>query len=327
LRGAGRHHGGPPELGVAVNHYWNSPDEDGRAIVVAATELGLRMLRRSPVVGTIRLVDGSPQRDPRLAAVCEEIGAEYVHMGRELGLAEGYNIGWRSLPERFVALMANDIVPHPLSALELLLDAMRDPEVGLAFPYLTMCDYPPQLLRPLALRATMRTCEPASMTLNLNVLRREVLEQVGGVDEGYSTGFYDPILVMRVRELGYRALQVAGAQVIHLDRLTKMTGGSTLGRPTHAVDTERFFAEYPELDVPGRTGIWGMAFWRWPIATDRRMAALWWLSQRIPYPRVRRPIEDLAILLEPLLTRYPARRGRARERPRADAVAREAGPV
>jgi GT2 family glycosyltransferase len=310
---------------VAVNHYWNSPDDAARSIVVSAAELGLRMLRRSPVVGTIRLVDGSPQPDDRLAAVCTDIEADYVHLGREIGLAEGYNIGWRGLPERYVALMANDIVPHPVSALELLLDAVRDPEIGLAVPYLSMCDYAPQLARRLLLRRTMRTCEPASMTLNLNVLPRDVLERVGGVDEGYSTGFYDPILVMRVRELGYRAIQVGGAEVIHLDRLTKLTGGSTLTRATHAADTQRFFDEYPELNVPGRTGIWGIAFWRWPIATDRRMAALWWLSQRARYPRVRRSVEEMAILLEPLLTRHPARRGQSRalpgERPRVRAGA------
>jgi GT2 family glycosyltransferase len=299
-----------PILGMAVNHYWNSPDRAGRALMATTTELGLRMLRRSPVVGSIVLVDGSPEPDDRLAEVCAEIGARYVHEGREIGLAEGYNVGWRSLPEPFVGLMANDIVPHPVKSLEILLDAVQDPEVGLAFPYLSMCDYPPQLARLSVLRHTMRTCEPASMTLNLNVLRRDVLERAGGVDEDYSTGFYDPILVMRVRELGYRAVQVGGARVVHLDRLTKETGGSTLNTVTHGADTERFFREYPQLRT--RHGIWGISFWKWPIATTRRAAVLWWLSQKFPQRHARLAAQELAILLEPLLTPYPARRGRGR---------------
>ena len=170
-----------PILGMAVNYYWNSPDEAGRAVMTTTTELGLRMLRRSPVVGTIALVDGSPGPDARLADLCSEIGANYLHKGREIGLAEGYNVGWRSLSEPYVGLMANDIVPYPLQSLERLLEIVQEPEVGLAFPYLSMCDYPPQLARLSLLRRTMVTCEPASMTLNLNVLRRDVLERVGGV--------------------------------------------------------------------------------------------------------------------------------------------------
>ncbi len=297
-------------LGMAVNHYWNSPDEAGRAVMVTTTELGLRMLRRSPVVGSITLVDGSPVSDDRLAAVCDEIGATYVHEGREIGLAEGYNIGWRSLPEPYVGLMANDIVPYPLKSLEVLLDLVQDPEIGLVFPYLSMCDYPPQLVRTSILRRTMVTCEPASMTLNLNILKREVLEAAGGVDEGYATGFYDPILVMKVRELGYRAVQVGGARVVHLDRLTKETGGSTLNVARHAVDFERFFTEYPALRT--RHGIWGTSFWKWPMATTRTVALLWWLSQRLPQRHARRIAEELAVLVEPVVTRYPARRGRRR---------------
>ena len=300
-----------PILGMAVNHYWNSPDLAARAVMVTTTELGLRMLRLSPLVGSITLVDGSPEPDERLAGLCAEIGARYLHAGREIGLAEGYNLGWRSLSEPFVGLMANDIVPFPLESLEKLLEVVQDPEVGLVFPYLSMCDYPPQLARFSVLRRrTMVTCEPASMTLNLNILPRDVLERVGGVDEKYLTGFYDPILVMRVRELGYRAVQVGGAWVVHLDRLTKKIGGSTLTRVVHKADRDRFFREYPRLRT--RHGIWGISFWKWPIATTRSAALLWWLSQRLPQLHARRAFEELVVLVEPLLTRYPARRGRRR---------------
>jgi GT2 family glycosyltransferase len=295
---------------MAVNHYWNAPDESGRAVLTTTTELGLRMLRRSPVVGSIVLVDGSPRPDERLAAVCAELDARYLHLGRELGLAEGYNIGWRSLPEPYVGLMANDVVPFPLTSLDRLLELVQQPEVGLAFPYLTQCDYPPQLARLSRLgRRTMVTCEPASMTLNLSVFRRDVLQRIGGVDTGYATGFYDPILVMEVRRLGYRAVQVGDAWVVHLDRLTKQLGGSTLTSTVHAGDRERFFAAHPQLRADH--GIWGMTFWKWPLATTRGTALLWWLSQTLPSGRARGLAEQLAVAAEPLLTRYPVRSGPA----------------
>jgi FkbM family methyltransferase len=310
---------------MAVNHYWNSPDAGGRAIMVTATELGLRMLRRSPVVGSIALVDGSPQPDARLAGVCDELGADYIHTGGELGLAEGYNLGWRSLPEPYVGLMANDIVPFPLQSLERLLELVQQPDVGLAFPYLTLCDYPPQLARSGAIgRRTMVSCEPASMTLNLCVLRREVLERVGGVDTAYATGFYDPILVMRVREMGYRAVQAGDASVVHLDRLTKTFGGSTLTPKVHAADRERFFARYPHLRT--EHGIWGIRFWKWPMATTRRAALLWWLSQRLPSRRARRAAEAAASSWEPLVTRYPVGRA-ARRSPDPAAAPDPVAPV
>ncbi len=46
-----------------------------------------------------------------------------------------------------------------------------------------MADYVPQIVRNGFLRHTMATCEPASMTLNLNIFDRTVLEKAGGVDE------------------------------------------------------------------------------------------------------------------------------------------------
>lgn len=294
-------------LGMAVNHYWNSPDEAGRAVTVTATELGLRLLRGSPVVGSITLVDGSPQPDARLARVCEDVGATYVHTGREIGLADGYNIGWQSLPEPYVGLMANDVIPCPLPSIERLLETVQQPGVGLAFPYLTQCDYEPQLARlDVFGRRTMVTCEPASMTLNLCVLPRDVLERVGGIDNTYATGFYDPILVMKVRELGYRAVQVGGTWVVHLDRLTKQLGGSTLTSTVHAGDRDQFFREYPQLRA--EHGIWGIRFWKWPMATTRRSSLLWWMSQRLPSPRARHLAERAAIFLEPLATRFPLER-------------------
>jgi GT2 family glycosyltransferase len=152
----------------------------------------------------------------------------------------------------------------------------------------------------------MTTCEPASMTLNLCVFERDLLERIGGVDENYATGYYDPILVFKIRELGYRAVQVGDAASVHLDRLTKATGGSGLTTAKHTQDTARFAEDHP--DMRAEHGIWPMSFWRWPMSTTRRATALWWLSQHVPTSPLRTVFQNLAVLLEPLVTRYPVRR-------------------
>ncbi|MGD9526571.1 glycosyltransferase family 2 protein [Pseudonocardia sp.] len=298
---------GTAALGMVVNYYWNSPDATGKALLARTTELGLRLLRRNRRVGTIVLVDGSPTPDSELAATCEEIGARYHHAGRELGLAEGYNTGWRLLPEPFVGIMANDILPHPISALDALLDMAERDDVGCAFPYLSVGDYVTQIVRSSVLRPTMVTCEPASMTLNLNIFRRAVLEQVGGVDEGYVAGYYDPIMVLKIRELGYRVVLVGGATAMHVHALTKAEGGSTLGLAKLALDAERFRREYPEHHA--EHGVWNVRFAERPFATTRPARMLWWLSENAPFWPVRRVLRHVGYTFEPLLTRYPARFG------------------
>ncbi|MBW0088901.1 hypothetical protein I4I73_07655 [Pseudonocardia sp. KRD-184] len=299
-----------PVLGMVVNHYWNSPDDEGRALLARTTELGLRLLRRSPVVGSIVLVDGSPGADDDLRAVCDSIGVRYHHAGHEIGLAAGYNTGWRLLSEPYVGLMANDILPHPVSALQTLLEVAMRPDVGCAFPYLNLGDYATQLVRQSVLRPTQVTCEPASMTLNLNVFPREVLEEVGGVDEGYRAGYYDPVMVLRIRELGRRVVLVGGASAMHVHALTKAAGGSTLGLDKLAVDARHFRREHP--DFHSEHGIWNVAFARRPFSTTRRVQALWWLSEHAPTGSLRWALRNVTLVAEPLLTRYPARFGAGR---------------
>ena len=150
----------------------------------------------------------------------------YIHAGRELGLAESYNIGWRATSSPYVCLMANDILPFPLETVDRLLEVIQAPDVGCVFPYLTDGLYT-QHTGFSDFRSRF-TCEPASMTLNLNMFRRSVLEAVGGVDERFAVGYYDPLLLMGVRRQGYRAVLVGGTKAIHFDQLTKQLGGSTL---------------------------------------------------------------------------------------------------
>ncbi len=296
------------ELGMVVNYFCRSREGAEHPLIVRTTELGLRWLQQSEVVGTILLVDGSPEPDPLMRQVCEELGVRYDHAGRQLTYVESYNRGWRALTEPFVGLMANDILPHPPETLSILLEWIRREEVGCAFPYMTThragCD---ETQRPGFWRRGSITCEPSSMTLNLNLFKRSTLEAIGGLDEGYVYGYGEPILIIRIRELNQRVVMVGGTRIFHLDRLTKDLGQSALVDADHGVDTERWYREFP--DHASRRGLANLRLWRWPFSTTWKIRTLWWLHERLPVPKLRDLALALILWVEPRLTRYPTRRG------------------
>jgi GT2 family glycosyltransferase len=299
------------KVGLVVNYYWPSPSQNGYQIITSVTQLGLMLLRKNHVVGSIVLVDGSPEMDESMRDFCQNLDVNYLHAGRKLGLAEGYNLGWRSLPEQYIGLMANDILPYPSETLQHLYDWIKLDNVGCVFPCLTDfhdCDYPPQLSR--FFNKFRIPCEPAVMTLNLNLFKQSVLEEVGGVDEGYLAGFYDPVLVMKIRRAGYRVIQLGDVNVVHLNHLTKTLGGSGLTQEKWKIDHDKFIRE--NCGYFSQYGIHEMSFWRWPFATSRLASLGWWFVQQFPsYPRlpVISSLEKIMMWIEPLLTRYPTKYG------------------
>ena len=55
------------------------------------------------------------------------------------------------------------------------------------------------------------TCEPATFALNLNLFKKSVLEAIGGLNENYLASFSEPILTVKIRNLGYRVVMLGGA--------------------------------------------------------------------------------------------------------------------
>ncbi|HVR28547.1 MAG TPA: glycosyltransferase, partial [Thermoanaerobaculia bacterium] len=204
--------GGDGKLDMVVNFFCrSSADAATRELLAAATEVSLRLLRRNPAVRTTLLVDGSASPCREMAERCQALGVEHLHGGRELGFAEAYNLGWRSLDGELVGLMANDVLPLPLESVQVLLEWVRQPDVGCVFPYLISNRAAwDETQRPSFLHRGRISCEPASMTVNLNLFKREVLERIGGLDPNYLVGFESPILLIKIRTLGYRAVMVGG---------------------------------------------------------------------------------------------------------------------
>ena len=109
------------ELGIVVNYYTNFSSDENNQLLVATTNLSLRLLKINQYVNTVILVDGSKKEDKGIKKVCEELDVKYIHSGKELSYVEAYNIGWKSLTEPYIGLMANDVLPHPLETIGKLL--------------------------------------------------------------------------------------------------------------------------------------------------------------------------------------------------------------
>lgn len=276
-------------IGVAINYYTKSANKH---INRYAASLAISLLRQSPIVGNIVLVDGSKEKDNRIQDFCDEHGCTYIHKGRELLFAEGYNIGWKILDEDYVALMASDILPMP-DTFERLFQYIHNPRVGCVFPYLTSCAYSTQ---DVAKVRRNRTCEPSALTLNLNLFRKDVLVKIGGVNENYTGSYNDIIILNNIRNEGYKVILVGGTAVVHLGKTTVSYGSNY----NIQKDRRRFRDEYREICT--ERGIFGYKHWREPFSTTTLSSILWWLNQNLPGKRLRHNLERFTCWIEPDIT-------------------------
>jgi GT2 family glycosyltransferase len=108
------------------------------------TEFALRCYRAfTGPAHELILVDGHIDSDPRLAAVCAELGYQYLQLGRRLSFAEGYNAGLRAARAPWCVLAASDIFVVA-GWLEALLGAAERTGAWMVAPYLSLSDYPAQ---------------------------------------------------------------------------------------------------------------------------------------------------------------------------------------
>ena len=129
--------------------------------------------------------------------------------------------------------MANDVIPHPVGTMEILLDWISRPDVGCVFPYFSSNRGVGDEVQRVGFSSRGGiACEPSTMTLSLNLFKRQVLEQICGLDENYLFGFAEPILLIKIRSLGFRAVMAGGTHASHYDQLTKL-----LGARAHSVST------------------------------------------------------------------------------------------
>lgn len=266
-------------LGIVVNYFWKEsfPESFHLSTLVSLTCLLEAGLRENVV-----LVDGSPVPDPFIRSQCERMGIACLQSQNNLNFADGYNLGIKHLKSEYIGLMANDIFPSRDVFIKLF-DWVSRPDVGCAFPYLSTGDYPGQIA---AFVSKPLTCEPTFMTLNLNLFKRSVLEEIGGLDRDFSGGYNDVDLLVKIRKLGYRVVLVGDTNAIHLGRMTISQGSNY---KISARDHDLFVKKYPALAA--KHGKWGYKHWVKPFAVNKRIAFLWWLCQHTPSTRLRNRFE------------------------------------
>ena len=195
--------------------------------------------------------------------------------------------------------------------MEILLDWISRPDVGCVFPYFSSNRGVGDEVQRVGFSSRGGiACEPSTMTLSLNLFKRQVLEQICGLDENYLFGFAEPILLIKIRSLGFRAVMAGGTHASHYDQLTNLLGESSLGIDEYVDDVERWFREYP--DYAATSGVANIDVRRWPFATTLPVKLLWTLGALVPGESARAKLMNVAMWLEPFLTRYPARSGKAK---------------
>jgi len=170
-------------------------------------------------------------------AVVADERAQVLRQDENLGVGGGRNVGARAGAAPFVCFLDSDARLHDGALAALLAPMVADPAVGLTAPVFTgqrpeaSGGRPPTLRRKMA-RALNRTdlYEPTpgqgvgtSWDVDFaigacQVFRREAFDVVGGLDESASFGPEDVDFCLRIRQAGWRVLQVASGGCDHPPR-------------------------------------------------------------------------------------------------------------
>jgi len=192
----------------------------------------------------ILVVDNASTDDSveRIRAAFPKIGMLRAEKNR--GFAAGSNLGSRCALARgaeFVWLLNNDILAPPDTVSKLMAE-MADPGVGIVGSVLKYLDDPgriqawgggsivPWMGYARHFEAPAELDGRSFLTFASVLFRREMLEQVGLLDEGYFMYFEDSDLCFRAREAGWKLAVAAETAVLHKE------GGSSPAKKSARLD-------------------------------------------------------------------------------------------
>lgn len=187
--------------------------------------------------------DGSAERLERsIAARGLTRFCRVLRSDRNGGFSAGTNAGIRSADANFYLLLSSDTLVRKGAVLELLQQMQAHPGVGIAGPRIEWLDGTPQVscyrdhspvselltaARSSALDALLNSfhtalpvpeedCEVPWLSFACVLIRREVIEKVGLLDEGYFMYFEDSDYCRAARAAGFRVHYFPSAHVVHL---------------------------------------------------------------------------------------------------------------
>lgn len=213
---------------------------------------------------------------------CRVVRADY-----NAGFAAGNNIGIRAVDANYYLLLNSDTLVRK-GAIKALLSQMQEhPFVGIAGPRLEWPDGRPQIscfrdYSPVSellaaaqtgpLNALLRDFEVELPVANepseaewvsfaCVLIRREVIEKVGLLDEGYFMYFEDSDYCRAARACGFRVWYFPDARVVHLgggssDDRRKMAERQRAPRHLYASRTRYFHKGYGAAGVVAANALW-----------------------------------------------------------------------
>ena len=200
-----------------------------------------------PVTDQVVVVDNDSRDDsvPRIDSAIRQRGfgawCTLVRAPRNGGYAAGSNVGIRAADADFYLLLNCDTLVRPGAIATLLSEMKAHPGVGIAGPRLESPEGAPQIscfrdLTPVSELLTAAKTRPLTaalhrydvplptfdepvevdwLTFTCVLLRREVIERVGLLDEGYFMYFEDSDYCRATRESGFRVHYFPNAHVVH----------------------------------------------------------------------------------------------------------------
>jgi GT2 family glycosyltransferase/SAM-dependent methyltransferase len=172
--------------------------------------------------------DGTPEY--LLSVAASDARVQVFFQERNLGFPAANNVGLRHARGEVVLLLNNDTVVPPGMIGRLVRHLQRDPEVGILCATTNFCGNEARVepgyddLAGMPRFAAARARHHAGRLMDLQVAamycvaaRREVLDQVGPLDEAFGIGmFEDDDYALRVRRAGYRVACAEDAYVHHV---------------------------------------------------------------------------------------------------------------
>jgi len=210
-------------------------------------------------------------------------GVEQIYHNKNRGSTAGYNSGFQHALRAkadFVMLINNDTVIEP-DALDYLVEACQKTGVGMVSPLIFYADAPDKIWSAGAMlnRLTMNLRENRKhipketvrrdfLTSCALVVKQEVLERVGLMDEDFFVYAEERDYCYRVRKAGYQLLLVPQAKVWHKVSLSSGGGDSPNERYWMAKNILLFYKKHA-------------AWWQWFFILPVRAASAIKITMRL----------------------------------------------
>jgi GT2 family glycosyltransferase len=220
--------------------HWNAADWCAEAV----TSLG-----RSSAEIMLTVIDNASDSLP-------EVAARLMVLPENIGYTGAANVALDDSDSEFIVLCSHDAHVEP-DTLELMLDAMHDPSVGLVGP---------NLMRPdLAYDSGDQIEDREWLDGTCVMLRRTCIEQIGPFDTDYGSYWEDVDYGYRARQKGWRVVRVLSARAYG-----RGTGGGRRSQTLRRANAVLFAAKhggsravFGSFRGLARQTVWAVLHGRW----------------------------------------------------------------